>query len=152
MNIDLPPQRTYDYEADQDSESFDAPVSPLEIPLGQIDGLESLQADAYLNGRGRSRGSSGNISLLHIRIPGIPPPAELAMSAVQYLPYPIIILNTTKTLVMANDAMGRLLGTEDESDHTDSDEGNSLTDRLRGQTLSQMGISMLQDGAPVWVN
>jgi hypothetical protein len=69
----------------------------------------------------------------------------------QYLPYPLMILNSMKTMVMANDAMGRLLGIEDQSDNDMSDDGMSGLDRLQGQTLSQLGIDLLQDGSPVWV-
>lgn len=76
-------------------------------------------------------------------------PAQLAFSAMQYLPVPVIVLNNLKTVVLANEAMGRMMGliTDDTAD-----EDTSLTiDRLRGQTLSQVGIDMLQDGKPVWI-
>lgn len=73
------------------------------------------------------------------------------MSALQYLPYPIIILNGMKTLVMANDAIGRLLSIDHTLDHSSSDDDDSLSDKLQGKTLSQLGIDMLQDGRPVWV-
>jgi hypothetical protein len=69
----------------------------------------------------------------------------------QYLPYPMIVLNVLKTLVLANEAMGRLLDVEGLEGDTASDDGISALDRLKGQTLSQMGIDMLQDGRPVWV-
>jgi len=73
------------------------------------------------------------------------------MAALQYLPYPIMVLNNMKTLVMANDAMGRLLGIEDQDGDVASDDGMSVSDKLKGQTLNQLGIDMLQDGRPVWV-
>lgn len=133
-------------------EQNDGLISPLNMPPGQIDGLESIQADSYMRGRGQSRKGSATSSLLHMGAPLIPSPAEMAMSAMQYLPYPTMILDTSKTLVMANDAMGRLLGTEDTSDDIKNDEYVRLTDRLRGQSLSQLGIDMLQAGRPVWVN
>ena len=134
-------------------DEFDRPVSPLHMPASQIDGLESLQADAYLTSRGQSpRRGSGGGSLLHLHIPSYPSPADLAMSAMQYLPYPLIVLNSIKTLVMVNEAMGRLLGIEEEDGDTTTDDGTSALDRLKGQTLSQMGIDMLQDGRPVWVS
>jgi hypothetical protein len=132
-------------------EEYDRSVSPLHMPPGQIDGLESLQAESFLKGRAQSpvRRGSGNSSLLHLDIPGFPSPAELAMSALQYLPYPLLVLSNLKTLVMANEAMGRLLGITDGD--AASDDGMSGVDRLRGQTLSQLGVDMLQDGRPVWV-
>lgn len=134
-------------------DEYGRPVSPLHMPPGQIDGLESLQVESFLKGRGQSpvRRRSGNSSLLHLDIHRFPSPAELAMSAMQYSPYPLIVLNNLKTLVMANEAMGTLLGIEDHDGDIASDDGISGVDRLRGQTLSQLGIDMLQDGRPVWV-
>ncbi|KAJ4271355.1 hypothetical protein NW762_000057 [Fusarium torreyae] len=75
-------------------------------------------------------------------------PGQLAFSAMQYLPVPTIVLNNLKTVVLANEAMGRMLGILTE----DSDEEDALPtiERLRGQTLSQVGVDMLQDGQPVW--
>ena len=61
-----------------------------------------------------------------------------------------MVLNSMKTLIMANDAMGRLLGIEDSEDESSSDDGFAV-DRLQGQTLSQMGIDLLEEGRPVWV-
>jgi hypothetical protein len=115
--------------------------------------LENLQADIFMKDRGQSpaRRGSGNSSLLHLDIPKFPTVAELAMSAMQYLPYPLLVLNGLKTLVMANEAMGRLLGIEDHNEDATSEDGVSGVDRLRGQTLGQLGIDMLQDGRPVWV-
>ncbi|KAG4443611.1 hypothetical protein IFR05_000888 [Cadophora sp. M221] len=133
-------------------EEYERPISPLHMPPGQIDGLESLQADTYHKSRGQSpnrRDSSG--SLLHLDISRGPSPADLAMSALQYLPYPVMILNNLKTLVMANDAMGRLLGIDDQDGDVSSDDGMSVSDKLKGQTLNQLGIDMLQAGRPVWV-
>lgn len=134
-------------------EEYDRPVSPLQMAPGQIDGLESSQAESFLNGRGQSsvRKDFGNSSLPHLDIPRFPSPAELAMSAIQYLPYPLIVLNNLKTVTMANEAVVRLLGIEDDDGDAASDDGDSVVDRLRGQTLSQLGIDMLQDGRPVWV-
>jgi len=151
-HIDIPPPGAIHLDS-RASPEFGGRLSPLHMPPGQIDGLESLQEDAFLNGRGQSRRGSTSSSL-HIEIPSVPSHAEIAMSAMQYLPYPLLILNNLKTLVMANDAMGRLLGTDDSSEDTTSEDENpiSLTERLRGQTLSQLGIDLIQEGRPVWVH
>ncbi|RAL60487.1 hypothetical protein DID88_000262 [Monilinia fructigena] len=45
---------------------YDRPVSPLHMSPGQIDGLDALKAQEYMN---RRRGSSEG-SILHLRIPG----------------------------------------------------------------------------------
>ena len=88
-------------------EEYERPISPLQMPPGQIDGLESLKAKSYLNGGRESpvRRHSSNNGLLHLDIRGFPSPAEIAMSAMQYLPYPLIVLNNLKALAMANEAM-----------------------------------------------
>jgi hypothetical protein len=71
------------------------------------------------------------------------------MAAVQYLPYPLMVLDNQKTLVMANEAMGRLLDIEDRE--PGNGEETSIVERLWGKTLSEMGIDVLQNGRPVWV-
>ncbi|KAF5019883.1 hypothetical protein F66182_8119 [Fusarium sp. NRRL 66182] len=75
-------------------------------------------------------------------------PGQLAFSAMQYLPVPTIVLNNLKTIVLANEAMGRMLGIVTE-DSEEEDTPHTI-ERLRGQTLSQVGVDMLQDGQPVW--
>jgi len=136
-------------ENDEDRD-FEDQVSPLEMPPSQIDGLESLQADDYSGGRGRFRRSSESSSPLHLQIPGLLSPADIALSAMQCLPYPLIILNNLKTSVLCNEAMGRLLGIEDQEDAA-SDDGSPALDKLKGQTLSQLGVDMLQNSQLVWV-
>ena len=60
-----------------------------------------------------------------------------------------------KTVVLANEAMGRLLGMLGEEEEEDDNAGQNVASmvlgRLHGQSLSQVGIDMLQDGRPVWV-
>jgi PAS domain S-box-containing protein len=77
-------------------------------------------------------------------------PGQLAFSALQYLPLPTIVLNNLKTVVLANEAMGRLLGIVSQTLDPSDNEPETI-DTLRGQSLSQVGIDMLQDGRPVWV-
>ncbi|KAK0384148.1 hypothetical protein NLU13_8237 [Sarocladium strictum] len=75
-------------------------------------------------------------------------PAQLAFSAMQYLPVPVMILNNLKTVVQANEAMARMLDLLPEGVEEDP---SVILEKLRGQTLSQVGIDMLQDGRPVWL-
>ncbi|KAL2754952.1 hypothetical protein ACRALDRAFT_1064700 [Sodiomyces alcalophilus JCM 7366] len=77
-------------------------------------------------------------------------PGQLAFSAMQYLPVPLLVLNNLKTVVLANEAMGRMLGIVDPSPDP-ADHNTRALDQLRGQSLSQVGIDMLQDGCPVWI-
>jgi PAS domain S-box-containing protein len=76
-------------------------------------------------------------------------PGQLAFSAMQFLPVPLLVLSSLKTVVLANEAMGRLLGII-----PDETEGGAATtsDHLRGHGLSQVGVDMVQDGRPVWIN
>lgn len=89
----------------------------------------------------------------------MPSIAEAAFAALQYLPTPLLVLSSLKTVILANEAVGRLLGldTLEESDVPgaggDGDhEDIQVADLLRGQTLSQLGIDMLQDGQQIWVS
>ena len=140
-------------DIEQHEVDYDGLVSPLHMPPGQIDGLEALQAERFSDHRAQSpsRRGSSNRSLLRLRIPGTPSPAQLALSAMQYLPYPLMIMDGLKTLILANEAMGKLLGISDEDGDASCDDGLSALDRLKGQTLSQLGIDLIQDGRPVWV-
>ncbi len=81
---------------------------------------------------------------LQIDIPGHPIATELAFAALQYLPTPLIVLSSLKTVLLANEAMGRLLGLRQDDAVAELE---SVTEVLKGQTLSQIGIDMLQDGA-----
>ena len=76
--------------------------------------------------------------------------AELALSALLFLPTPLLVLNSLKTIILANEAMGRPLGLKGGYDDQ-TGEDISITNTLKGQTLSQMGIDILVDGNPVWV-
>jgi PAS domain-containing protein len=143
------PTNKYDHHLEDD---YDQPVSPLHMPPGQIDGLESLKADGFSKIRGHSPSRRDSSDSFHIHIPSIPSAAELALSALQYLPYPLMVLGSLKTMMIANEAMGRLMGIGDDEGDAASDDGTSALDRHRGQTLNQLGIDMLQDGRPVWVN
>ncbi|RMZ83454.1 hypothetical protein DV737_g1559, partial [Chaetothyriales sp. CBS 132003] len=88
---------------------------------------------------------------LHIDIPPLPAGADVALAVMQYLPTPVLVLSSLKTVVLANESMGRLLGLRNIAGETDG-AYESMTDVLKGQTLSQIGIDMISDGAPVWVS
>ena len=91
-------------------------------------------------------------SLFSLSMPSGPNALDVAFAALQYLPMPVVVLSSHKTVVIANEAMGRLLRlnsrTSRESEETPV---LSTTDQLYGQTLSQIGIDALINGAPVWV-
>ncbi|PQE20359.1 hypothetical protein CJF30_00001680 [Rutstroemia sp. NJR-2017a BBW] len=84
-------------------------------------------------------------------MPGTTSPAEVAFSAMHFLPYPVIILNGFKTVVLANEAMARLLGADEPPTGDASSDDLMSTDYYKGQTLGQLGIDMIKDSRPVWV-
>ncbi|KAK1993824.1 hsp90-like protein [Colletotrichum falcatum] len=89
---------------------------------------------------------SHSASPFRISMPYITP-GQLAFSTMQFLPVPLLVLNNLKTVVLANEAMGRMLGMTNDA----SDDNSYVAERLRGQSLSQVGIDMIQEGRPVWV-
>lgn len=93
---------------------------------------------------------------LSVNIPKVPGAAEAAIAALKYLPTPLLVLSSWKTIVLANDAMGRLLGLDTYHQDPFPDDGDqvqpAIGDLLRGQSLSQIGVDMLQDGQRIWVS
>lgn len=77
-----------------------------------------------------------------------------ALTALQYLPVPVLVLNSQKHVIQANDAMGRLLGIGIElTESAEEDEvAASTSGVLRGQSVSQLGIEILVSGSPVLIN
>lgn len=125
-------------------ENHARPRRPVELNLVQ-DG--SVSRDSPTTRSPRVKRSQSN-SPFKITMPYISP-SQLAFSAMQFLPVPLLLLNNLKTVVLANEAMGRLLGMDLEQD----EDGSAVLDRIRGQTLSQVGIDMVhQDGRPVFVS
>ena len=122
---------------------------------GSVDGDELANV-----GRRRRRAS------LSITMPPPQSQAGLAFTALQYLPMPVLVLSATKHIVLANEAVGRLLGidlAESDTDDDDRDGGQDNTqgeeqevqssaDLLQGKTLGELGIDLLQGGNAVFVS
>ncbi|MBE3047951.1 PAS domain-containing protein [Candidatus Bathyarchaeota archaeon] len=77
---------------------------------------------------------------------------HLIFSAMRHLPVPILVLNNTKTVVYANEAIGTLLGIPRHSRDDNFEDFSDVQMRLRGQTLCQVGVDMLRDGRLIWVS
>jgi len=71
-----------------------------------------------------------------------------AVAALQYLPVPLLVLSTQKTVVLANEAMGRLLDIDFESTATHE---LSISEVLQDKTMGELGIDILQNGSPILV-
>ncbi|KIX93076.1 uncharacterized protein Z520_11133 [Fonsecaea multimorphosa CBS 102226] len=96
---------------------------------------------------GYRNATTSSASDFFVDLPQLPMATELALAALATLPTPILVLSSLKTVLLANSAVGRLLG----ADQDDPD--FNVNDFLKGQTLSQLGIDMVSDGGvPVWVS
>jgi hypothetical protein len=86
---------------------------------------------------------------MSIELPSVPTPTATALTALQYLPIPLLVLSSEKTVVLANEAMGRLLGIDFECTAT---EGLSITESLHGKSMAELGVDILQNGSPIMVS
>lgn len=77
---------------------------------------------------------------------------HLIFSAMRHLPVPILVLNNSKAVVYANESIGRLLGIARHSRDDNLEDFSDVQMRLRGQTLCQVGVDMLQDGRLIWIS
>ncbi|EMC95361.1 hypothetical protein BAUCODRAFT_72144 [Baudoinia panamericana UAMH 10762] len=100
---------------------------------------------------------------LSIRIPPTQAKTDLAFAALQYLPMPVLVLSSQKTVLLANEAMGRLFGLDpfasspetgglDALTRFQSRDVHSATDVLYGVSIGQLGIDLLQNGNAVFVS
>ena len=125
--------------------------------------------DDYFSGEGSDEEADGSPNTakrrasLSIRIPSPQVKTDMAFTALHYLPMPVLVLSSAKTIVLANEAIGRLLGIDmlDEHEEEDADanalqriptkEVKSASDILYGVTLSQLGLDLLQGGSAMFV-
>lgn len=93
---------------------------------------------------------------LSVNIPKMPNMVDASLAALRYLPTPLLVLSSWKTVILANEAMGRLLGLDGRDQRqTRNKEGQEplgVDFFLKGQSMSQIGIDMLQDGQRIWVS
>ncbi|KAI1309790.1 hypothetical protein F5Y03DRAFT_403953 [Xylaria venustula] len=70
---------------------------------------------------------------------------QLLFSAIRLLPAPLLLLNGSEKIVLANNEMGRLLGLEPSIHGGGS---GFVFDILKGKTLSQIGVNILENNKP----
>lgn len=114
--------------------------------------MEQEKPRQYSNKSNRDHG-------LFVNIPKAPAATDAALAALQYLPTPLLVLSSSKIVILANEAMGRLLGLqpsdEEAAESSENDEDSyriPTSDMLRGQSLSQIGIDLVEHGQPIWVS
>ncbi|KAI6853657.1 hypothetical protein KC323_g9236 [Hortaea werneckii] len=127
---------------------------------------DRLAAEDYFSADGSvgdARSPGRQRHAMSIRIPPPQHKADMAFTALQYLPMPVLVLSSRKTVVLANEAMGRLFGVDpaaqldasgldsEDLSKVDSQDLRSPTDVLYGTTLAQLGVDLLLNGNPVFV-
>ncbi|KAJ9648550.1 hypothetical protein H2199_001405 [Coniosporium tulheliwenetii] len=116
------------------------------------------EEDGYFSVRSKGNRSPASVRSQHlsVKMPPSPTTIAIALTALEYLPMPLLVLSSQKTVVLANEAIGRLLGLELNVLAEDEDKGPtavlSVSDLLCGYSMSQLGIDVLQNGSPIWVN
>ena len=88
--------------------------------------------------------------------------AAVALQALKHLRTPVLVLSSTRKVVITNEAMGRLLTfgngeTEEEEEEEDVEYRADATlsnnmERLTGRTLSEIGIDIARDDQRLVVN
>lgn len=75
-----------------------------------------------------------------------------ALTALQYLPMPVLVLNSLMSVVLANEAMGRLLGIDPSELENEDGPVATITDILQGQHMSNLGVEILAHGSPILIS
>jgi hypothetical protein len=65
------------------------------------------------------------------------------------MPVPLLVLSSAKTVVIANEAMGRLLGIDFEST---AFHDLSISEALQDKSMADLGVDILQNGSPILVS
>jgi hypothetical protein len=110
--------------------------------------LEGGYFDLGDRSRSKSPSSIRSSDSLSIHLPS-PTTTMASMTALQYLPVPILVLSSLKTIVVANEAMGRLLGIDFEST---AFHDLSISEVLQDKSMGDLGIDILQNGSPLLVS
>lgn len=113
----------------------------------------SESGDGYFGLREQHSHSPGSVrSNMSIQMPPATSGAVASLTAMQYLPIPIIVLSPNKTVISANEAMGKLMGVDLDILAPQRDNVVTISDVLRGQNVSQLGIDIIQRGSPIMMN
>ncbi|KAF2187784.1 hypothetical protein K469DRAFT_685659 [Zopfia rhizophila CBS 207.26] len=104
--------------------------------------------DFTLQGKtARSPGSVHSSDSLSIHLPSTLKTTMAVPTALQYLLIPLLVLSSLRTVVVANKAIGRLVGIDFTIVAEDSEKVLSVTEALQGQTMAELNIDILQNGS-----
>lgn len=113
---------------------------------GNDGGYFAMGAMGAMGQRSRSQ-SPSSIRSSSISMHMTSPSATTAsLTALQYLPVPILVLSSQKTVLLANESMGRLFGIDFESIHD-----LSISEVLQDKTMGELGVDILQNGSPILI-
>jgi hypothetical protein len=114
-----------------------------------VEEMEGAESEYFNIDEGpKSPGSIHSSDSLSIH--SVQPSATMAsLTALQYLPVPLLVLSAEKTVLIANEAMGRLLGIDFEST---AYHDFSISEVLHDKTMGDLGIDILQNGSPILVS
>ena len=121
--------------------------SPASIVHSDVGSYFDLRPDGS-----RSPGSLHSAGVSSVDLLAAPATTVAALTALQYLPMPILVLNSAKVVVLANEAMGRLLGIDPSELENDDGPVVTVTDILSGQHMSQLGVEILAHGSPILIS
>jgi PAS domain-containing protein len=119
---------------------------PLSLANADVDSYFDLRRD------GVRSATSNRSAASSVELRDTPTATVAALTALQYLPMPLLVLDSAKSVVLANEAMGRLLGIDHSERANDEGAGATITDVLRGQHMSQLGIEILSHGSPILIS
>jgi hypothetical protein len=108
--------------------------------------------DLHPDGGARSPTSLRSAAVSSIDLLAGPATTLAALTALQYLPMPVLVLNSAKNVVMGNEAMGRLLGIDPSELENDDGPVATVTDVLQGQHMSNLGVEILAHGSPILIS
>ncbi|KAF1968989.1 putative histidine kinase HHK6p [Bimuria novae-zelandiae CBS 107.79] len=100
-------------------------------------------SDAHTPGSVQSAGT------MSIDLPTMPSPTMVALTTLQYLPIPLLVLSLNAEITLANEAMGRLLGIDWSATAA---EGLTVNEVLTGKSITDLGIDIIQNGSPIMVS
>ena len=81
--------------------------------------------------------------------------SDVALAAMRHLPTPILVLSSSRTVVLASEPMKQLLpsyNTHEEGSEDPISREKSVTEQLHGKTLTDIGVGVIEDGHPIIVN
>lgn len=121
--------------------------SPASLVLSDADGYFDMHTEGT-----HSPTSLRSAGVSSIEMMSAPATTMAALTALQYLPMPVLVLDAAKNVVLANEAMGRLLGIDPSELENDDGAVATVTDILWGQHMAHLGIEILAHGSPVLVS